>query len=268
MNNKIGVGIITCNRQEFFKKCLDSIPSVGSLVVVNDGDAYAPSVYGGKPNEIIQHTSSKYVGISKNEAMRYLVQNDCDHIFIIEDDMYIKDPLVFEKYIKTAEETGIWHLNFGYHGPANKTPDGLPKPRQTVAYDNGINLALNLHIVGAFSYYYRGVIKNIGYIDEHFKNAFDHVEHTYRIIKAGLHTPFWWFADVADSHNLIGDQDTDLKNSTIRKNNEQWMANFKEAMAWYKHIHGWYPTQSPDTDPSVVLKRLEWLKQNYARKVL
>ena len=36
----IGVGIITCNRPDFFKKCLDSIDRkwFDYLVVVNDGD--------------------------------------------------------------------------------------------------------------------------------------------------------------------------------------------------------------------------------------
>jgi hypothetical protein len=49
------------------------------------------------------------------------------------------------------------------------------------------------------------VLEQVGLIDERFYNAFDHVEHTYRIIKAGFHPNFWWFADVANSHDLLSD---------------------------------------------------------------
>ena len=40
MSETIGVGIITCNRPEFFKKCRESIDHkwYNYIVVVNDGD--------------------------------------------------------------------------------------------------------------------------------------------------------------------------------------------------------------------------------------
>ena len=40
MNNKIGIGIITCDRVNFFKQAIESIPSVDEIVVVNDGKPY------------------------------------------------------------------------------------------------------------------------------------------------------------------------------------------------------------------------------------
>jgi glycosyltransferase involved in cell wall biosynthesis len=265
MKNKIGVGIITCNRENFFKKCVDSIPDVDSLVIVNDGEPYDNSIY---PDgaEVIQHTKNKCVGVSKNEALRYLIQDGTDHLFLIEDDMLIKNPEVFNQYIKTAETSGIWHLNFGYHGPANKTAEGQKNPRQVVEYDNGIEVALNPNCVGSFSYYLRGVIKHVGYMDERFKNAWEHVEHTYKIIDAGLHPPFWWFADVANSDEYINEQACSEVNSTIRKNDE-WTKNMREGMAWYRHKHGIAPVETPDTKPEKVLQILDDIEKKYARKV-
>ena len=37
---KIGLGIVTCNREDFFKQCYKSVPynKVDVLVAVNDGD--------------------------------------------------------------------------------------------------------------------------------------------------------------------------------------------------------------------------------------
>jgi len=282
MKHKIGVGVITCNAEHRLKQSLPTVPNVDEIVVVNDGRPYSNNVYR-KDIEVIQHSRNKCVGISKNDAMRYLVQKDCDSIFLMEDDILIKDVNVFEKYIHTAEASGIWHLNYGLQGPANRQQiqqgpmninergqldqNSAPNPRQIVDYGNGIELALYPNCVGAFSYFIKGIIKNIGYHDEHFKNAWEHVEHTYRIIKAGLHPPFWWFADIADSYNYITDIPGCIDDSTIAHTPE-WHQNFREGMEFYKHKHGWYPQQSPDTHPQQVLDILKTIEKNYARKVL
>lgn len=281
MKNKIGVGYITCNAQDRLEESLPLIPNVDEMVIINDGSAYDASVYGDK--EVIQHTKNKGVGISKNDAMRYLVQHDCDHIFIIEDDVLIKDEKVFEKYIKTAEASGIWHLNYALQGPANRVQsnqgpmyindrqnldqDTAANPRQIVEYTDDIKLALYPNCVGAFSYFLKSVIKHVGYHDEHFHNAWEHVEHTNRIIKAGLHPPFWWFADIAESWNYLSDIEGCIENSAIAKT-EEWNRNLQEGMEWYKHKHGHYPQQTPNTSEQEVMAVLEKLETSYARKVL
>jgi len=257
------------------------VPEVDEMVIINDGTPYENSVYGDK--EVIQHPKNKGVGISKNDAMRYLVQHDCSHIFIMEDDVLIQDENVFEQYIKTAEVSGIWHMNYALQGPANRTQkgnapmfiqeranfdqDSPPNPRQIVEYENGLDVALYPNCVGAFSYFLKSVIKHVGYHDERFHNAWEHVEHTYRIIKAGLHPPFWWFADIADSWNYLDDIEGCIENSAIAKT-EEWNQNLQEGMAWYSHKHGWIPQQTPDTPPQNVMAILENIEKTYARKVL
>lgn len=266
MNNKIGVGVITCNAQERYEECIKKIPNVDTIVIVNDGTAYPTSVYP-KGAEVIQHTRNKTVGISKNDALRYLIQHKCDHIFLVEDDMLIQNENVFTHYIHAAEGSGIWHLNFGYHGPANLDQNGNPNPRQIVEYDNGPAIALNPNCVGSFTYFLKNVVKQVGYYDERFKNAWEHVSHTKRIIEANLHPPFWWFADVADSYEYIKEYASSEVSSVIRKD-EAWHQNMREGMELYRHIHGTYPTQTPDTSPEAVMVKLTELENNYARKVL
>jgi len=269
MNNKIGAAILTCNRVDFFKQCLASIPGVETLIVVNDGKPYDSDVYTRNVKEVIQHSSNKCVGISKNEALRYLIQDGCQHLFLIEDDMLIKNPDVFNAYIKAAEASGIWHLNFAYHGPANFKPGqyGVKNPRQIVDYENGIEIGLNPNSVGSFSYYLRGVIKSIGYMDERFQNAWEHVDHTYRIIKAGLHPPFWWFADLANSDEYINELASSEVNSVIRKTSE-WTEGMQKGAQWYAQKHGFIPTKTPDTPPEKVLAICEDIQKKYAKKIL
>jgi hypothetical protein len=265
MNNKIGVGVITCDRQEFFEKCINSIPEVNTLVVVNDGKTYPNSAYPSKIKEVIQHSTNKSVGVSKNEVLRYLIQDGCEHLFLIEDDMLIKNNDVFEKYINTAKTTGIYHFNYFAHGPANFKPNqyGIPNPRQIIDYGNDVKIGLYPNCVGAFSYYLKGVIKNVGYMDEHLINCWEHVMHTYEIIKKGLHPPFWYFADVYNSIDYIQEQCSSELNSTIRKTPE-WRKNFYIGMERFKQKHGYYPTEIPDTHFNDVKNILKNIHTNYA----
>jgi hypothetical protein len=61
MQNKIGIGIITYNRPDFFKKCFDSIPitKIDQLVVVNDGSELPFDLF---DTQLIQHKTNKNVG--------------------------------------------------------------------------------------------------------------------------------------------------------------------------------------------------------------
>lgn len=269
MKNKVGIGILTCDRLNFFKRCIESIPlghEIDCLLVVNDGNPYKKEDYPTFIDHVIQNPRNLGVACSKNIALRKLIEQDCDHIFLMEDDIFIKDPTVFEKYIQTAATTGIWHLNYGLHGNYNRRKDGSPIIKMEAEYDNGIKIALYHNILGAFSYYYKNVIKHVGYMDERFHNAFEHVEHTYRILLKGLHPPFWYFADIANSQDYIGEQTEAYEGSKIR-NEKVWKNDMVKAMAWFKHKHGSIPQQIPQAQEADVQKSLEELERNYARKV-
>ena len=256
--NKIGVGIVTCNREEMFKKCVNSIPdSIENLVVVNDATPYSQSSYPAKVNKLIQNQIHKPVGVSKNILLRYFLEGDFDHIFLLEDDIYIIDPQVFEKYIKAAETTGILHFNYGYHGPGNKDSNGLPHPRCVVDYGNDIKIALNLNVLGAFSYYHRIVIEKAGYMDERFNNAWEHVEHTERIARAGYHPPFWWFADVYKSYELIGELDPPQAQSVIRRDKSLNLKYMTEGIAIFKESLGYIPSEMPNASHDIVMHKLK-----------
>ena len=216
MSEKIGVGIITKDRPHFLKRLLDSINECNwvNLVIINDGDPFECPGY----NYYI-HTNENNLGVaaSKNKAMKHLLDMGCDHIFLIEDDMLIKDPNIFQAYINASKKSGIQHLMFGYHGPANKNgiSHGKPCPRLVVDYVD-FSLAFNQHAVGAFCYYSRKCLEDVGLIDEKFRNAFDHVSHSYELALKGYSTPYWWWADLADSMDYIEQQACSEENSSIK----------------------------------------------------
>src|SRR5574343_455076 len=128
-NELVGLGIVTYNRESFFKQFVASVAETicDHIVVVNDGTPYSADSY---PLyvELIQHEKNISVGKSKNDAMKYLMDKGCKHVFLVEDDIIVKDPEIFEKYIELSKITKISHLNFAIHGPAN-IKDGKPNPR-------------------------------------------------------------------------------------------------------------------------------------------
>jgi GT2 family glycosyltransferase len=263
MGRKIGIGIITCDRENLFRKSFTSIPDVDEIIVVNDGIPYPDDAYGIRQVELIQHKRNRGVGKSKNDAFRFLLDKGCEHVFISEDDVQILDGAVIDEYIRTARVTGIGHLNFGYHGPSNKTKDGRPNPKKVVEYPHGVQLAFHGHLAGAFSYYDARVLKKVGLIDERFKNAYDHLDHTCQIIKAGYHPSFGWFADVAKSHLRIKDLDEDLSQSVIRRGRYAFQIRYWGYAAYFMAKHGHIVEKMPIISEQELEQELHVIKHEH-----
>jgi glycosyltransferase involved in cell wall biosynthesis len=272
---KIGLGIITCNREEFYTKCYSSIPQnkIDSLITVNDGKQYDKPPPAGA---YIHHEQNKGVGVSKNVAMQWLLEAGCDHIFLIEDDILIKNDQVFEKYIELANESGVYHLMFGYHGPANKGKEvgtmisgGPPRPRMVVEYSDKCKMSLNQHCVGAFCYYHKDVLNSVGLMDETYKNAWEHVDHSYSIVKQEWIPAYWWWPDVANSYDYLDEQAcSEERAHAVIRNSADWENNINTGAAYFLEKHGTYPGGPqgvPETLQQDVIQRLKNIKQKRSR---
>ncbi|MEM1283312.1 MAG: hypothetical protein AAGG81_07145 [Chlamydiota bacterium] len=264
MSNKIGVGVITCNRLDFFKQCISSIEAVDALVVVNDGAPYPEENYPTSVEHVIQHEKNMCVGISKNDALRYLLNKGCEHIFLVEDDIEIIDNEVFRKYIKASEITGLKHLNYALHGPLNKDDLGFKKPRFVVNYDNDISISLNWSCPGAFSYYNKKVIETVGFMDERFQNYWEHLEHSYRMVLQGLLPGFRWWPDIEDSDKYIWDLDQDLSQSEIRKDKSEFKKKYSHSTEVFFDLHGTIPREIEQKPLGKILENLNKIKELYA----
>lgn len=272
MSEKIGVGVITKDREDFFWKCWDKLEScyqiIDEYVVVNDGKPYAviPTIYS-NPVDLIQHKKNTGVAISKNQALQHLLDKGCDHIFLIEDDMLIKDPNIFQAYINASKKSGIQHFNFSQHGFANKIINNIgeiiPNPKITIKYGE-TGISFYQHCVGSFSYYSRKCLDDVGLMDEQYYNACEHVDHTYEIIKKGYHPPFWWFADIENSWKYIGDDGWSMETSSICSAPD-FRKNVKNSDMIFTSKHGHLPTQTPQTDFEKFCGTLKDIKAKYGR---
>lgn len=269
--SKVGIGITTYNAEHRIKQSAFTVPKwMKNFVIVNDGTPYDSSSYPEQAH-VIQHETNKSVGAAKNTAIKYLLEQGCEHIFLMEDDILIKDERVFEQYIKYSVLTGIKHLNFALHGPANKKGstgfktlderkdiDGEPNPRMVIPYPEGIKIFLYPNCVGAFSYYHKSVLDKVGLFDPVFKNAWEHIEHTYQTIKNGFHPPFWHFADIENSWEYLTDIPNSIQESTIARTPE-WDENYKIGTEHYMKKHGFPPTQTPVLHPQMVYNAINFL---------
>ena len=273
--DKIGVGVITCNRPEYLKQLLTSIIpcKFDELVIVNDGGKLSTLDFP-SPYTYIKNETNLGGGKSKNVALKCLLEKECDYIFIIEDDMIIKREDVFDQYIKASKISGIQHFNYGPGSPFNRKQTiqnfdlhnrhlldqhSEPNPKLIIDYKD-IKIALYEHTVAMFSFFTKEVLHKVGLIDENYYNAWEHVDHTYMIIKAGYHPPFWWFADIADSIDYLEEAQGAIDNSSIANKTEQWEKNVYGGREIYLKKHGHYPNQPPTITVDDVVKSLQRIK--------
>ena len=241
--DKVGVGIITCDRIDMYDVCQKSIKDdwYDEFVVVDDGKKEHPADTRGT---YICTSGGEGVGKAKNIAIKHLMDKGCDYIILVE-------------YVEASKITGIQHFMFAYHGPANKAniSYGKPVPRKVIDYGD-VKVALNQHCVGAVTFYTRESLEKVGLYDEGYTNAFEHVDHSYMLAKSNYSTPYWWWADIANSLDFVVEQKCSEDSSAIRPRSD-WQSNIKDAFDFFINKHGVSPVQVPDTPVDEVVKTLK-----------
>jgi GT2 family glycosyltransferase len=265
MSSKIGVGIITCNRKKFFDNCFQSIPDyIDNVIVVNDGDDFQIGTYHRYNYAYHKTTGGIQVGPAKNIAMRHLLDKGCDYIFTLEDDIIVRDPEIFKKYIDASLETGIEHFNFGFSQKENLDSNLKPVYKRVIEYKNS-KIVLTPNVLGAFTFYTRNCLQHVGLHHRKFnKGHGDHPELTYRAFKHGFTTPFWWFADIFGSWNMIENQ-SNMGDDSLVRNQKSFWDNFNEACNLFGELHGYNMLKVPIKNEQEVIQILKDIKKNHGK---
>lgn len=256
-DNKIGVGIVTYNSEDYFKTLYNSLPleKIDEIVVVNGGNPYK----GEYESHWIQHNTNCYPAICRNDAISFLLNRKCEHIFIIEDDMIIKRDDIFEKYIEASKISGIKYFSF-----VSMSPDcGHPfkrTPRLIVNYPKDVNICFYRNMCNEFTYHHASCYEKVGLYDTQFRDPFD-IDMAYRESSQEYSSPFWWFADIKDSDEYVennpvatsrlqaSDRPDGSREQRIR---QQWDLFYKK--------HGKYVFEIPDSNQEQVIEKLKAIK--------
>lgn len=247
MSNKanIGIGITTHNRYDVFSKTYKEmnkyLPANCRLVVVDDGSI--------DPVKEATFRFDKNVGIAtaKNKCLELL--EDCEHIFLFDDDTYPRCKDWHKPYIEAGEP----HLMYLFKDFVNqKINDSVD------VYDDGKIKALS-HPRGCMLYVHNSVLKVAGGMDISYERwGFEHGDYSNRIYNLGM-TSFR-FADVVGSDKLIFSMDENqcvkttvryeerkvcIKKTEAKYNNSFKSKQFKE----YKN----YTSKKVDPARSVVI---------------
>jgi len=191
---KIGVAISTHNRYETFKNSYDKIkellPQGAKLIVVDDAsDVPVPEA---------DFRFDRNVGIARTKNKCLELLDDCDHIFLFDDDTYPQKEDWWKPYVENPEP----HLCYIFPRLVNKDLGDCVE-----LYRDDKNVAYS-HARGCMLYIERRVLDVVGGMDTRYRRwGFEHVDYSNRIHNAGL-TSFR-YADVIGSSELFysGDEE-------------------------------------------------------------
>ena len=262
-SSNIGIVLLTYNRPDYYAQVLASLPKTefDTLVIVNDGkNSYIKDE---DANIVIRNNEKLGVAKSKNLGIKALLEHDnqIQHIFIIEDDILIKNPKVFQEYIKAAESTGIHHLCYEKIAGNEKTL------KYTLEQPDGVKIGFYTNPQGAFMYANRNIFKKLGMFDENYINAFEHIDFEYNLVKNGIAPPFWYFPDLLNSEDYLTDIEGSSENSSIT-NKEAYQENLNKSANHFIQKWGHFTNSISDVGISALKSILMQLQNNYSRKFL
>lgn len=198
---KIGIGISTTpDRREVFYE------SLHNWMLTTSG-------YGKNEIKFVVETDNAYKGVSvtKNKLLSQL--DDCDHIFLFDDDTYPLVPNWWKPYVESKEP----HLMYQFKMPSKPRTD-----MKELYHDD--NIVAYSHTRGAMLYIERRVLDVVGGMDTGFNNGYEHPEWTNRIHNAGLTTHR--AMDVPGSDKLLYCLDQDGKvESSIKRDSKSMLEN-------------------------------------------
>jgi GT2 family glycosyltransferase len=214
---KVGLGITTMNRPGYFKQCMEhiiqNVKSADFIVVINDGSKEEheneyQAIYRQLPKhiKIIHNQENQGCAKAKNVLLKEMMAAGCTELFICEDDILIVDDKAITEYVRLGREYGFHNLCYALHGPIN-----IGRGRKTE-----IDIAYYPDSVGAFCYYTREAVDKVGYFDESFYNAMEHVEYSHRIGLEGMTLSFSMFPDISDSDQYLSEIKGSIQHSSIR----------------------------------------------------
>lgn len=193
---KIGIGCTTHNRNETAKHTIEQIrkyaPSNAKIVVVDDASKI--------PFEGADFRFNVNVGISNAKNKCFELLDDCDYIFLFDDDCYPTQWDWHKPYINC----GIKHLSFTFENLSNGKQNGnkslldhIDKFGHTVSFNNPC---------GCMLFFTKECLETVGGFNPLYKvYGYEHVDLSVRIHNAGL-TPNR-FMDVTNSLELFHSHD-------------------------------------------------------------
>lgn len=230
----IGIAISTHNRKEMAEHTISQIkkyaPKNSRIVIVDDASVIP------YPNTTYRFENNVGIATAKNKCLELL--QDCDYIFLFDDDCY---PIVNDWHLPYIN-SGINHLSFTFDKLKNGRQNG-----NKVILDNGSIMVYN-NPCGCIIFLTKKCIETVGGFNPSYKKyGYEHVDLSVRIFNSGLTENK--FMDVKNSLDLFYSHDynqtivssvTEHRGLHLRNNLQVYNKNIdsKEYVPLTKPNHG------------------------------
>lgn len=257
-SEKIGVGITTYNSENYFNTLFDSlkdIEMIDELVVVNGGEKYKNSYQ----CDWIQHNKNRYPSICRNDCISFLMNKECEHIFIIEDDMIIKNKDIFKKYIEASKISGLKY--FSYVSMSEKAGHpGNRTPVLQVNYNENNAISFYQNMCNEFTYHHKSCFVQCGLYDGKMRDLFD-ADMAFRqsILNPNV-APFWYFADISNSDDYIENNPIATSRLQADRPDGSRADLIQQTMDYFTNKHGILLNSINCKDPKDVVEFLKKIK--------
>lgn len=251
---KTGLVITTFNSESYFQDLYRTIPfdRLSEVVVVNGGEPYKEKY---ENVHWIQHDTIQFPSIARNDGLKYLIEKDFDHYFVCEDDMILKSPDIFDRYIDASLNTGIQYFIYKSIGWGSGQKNART-PKLRIQYSPFLEIELYENMCNEFTYNSKKLLEEIGLFKPTMKNLFD-ADFAYRVSQSKYGIPFWYFPDLSDSDNLIDNN----PNAVSRLDNDgQRLTRLAPDYEKFKNYNGIALPSVPQESPEVVVDKLKKLK--------
>lgn len=191
--NKIGVGVITYNREEQFTQIIKSldIDVIDHIVAVKDGGKLSYDVPDATYH-MVELDENSGVATCKNIAIEHLLTLGCDHIFILEDDCLVVNNDIWEYCISFSQDSGLLHFNWNDYRSTKFATLSFKKHLASLCHDTEAN----------FSYFHKTFLQKIRF-DQEYINAWEHIDIELQGEKQGFLPPFRYFVCPLDMGNYL-----------------------------------------------------------------
>jgi glycosyltransferase involved in cell wall biosynthesis len=183
----LGIGVITYNRLEQVRRCVEAIRSLTRtpyhLVIADDGSEDGTAAWARESGLPVVTGRNRGVAWNKNRALYWLMHRTrCEKLLLIEDDIYPVRPGWEQGWLEALDR--FPHLNLS---PPAACPGGTEKEAVVATYAG--YPALNW-VGGVLMAMTRKGMETVGYLDTRFQGyGREHRDLTERYQRAGLHPP-------------------------------------------------------------------------------
>ncbi len=251
--------LVTFDRENLFKSVYNSINRdlFDNIVVVHDvvGSSYSEDFVKELTDNCVylKNTENLGVGKSKQKGLDWVMNNNSssEYIFVVEDDVIVKNNEVWDYYILFSKKSGIWHTNWN---------DCVYESKKYELDFDGVRGVVCRELAGAFSFFHRNVLKFCRFSDD-MKNSFDMADLQLQLISNSLSLPFWHFVSPKNSGKYLKYSDED---STITDRNG-YTENYQKSLAAFKQKYGLHLNHIKEVSNEKAVELSKFLKLNYSK---